>query len=144
HDGLPLEAPSTSRAAPAPHRRGGVGPRLDRRVGLRRQLGDGGKGRGRLPHQRTKDLLQRRSCGRPSDDERDRRGPAGGSYGPALRDYFQRHWSEVHDNWRTLGMLGTGSRDVTIEGVFVPEASIGVRRPRAKWHTFWDVVSTVA
>ena len=51
---------------------------------------------------------------------------------------------KVHDNWRTLGMRGTGSHDVTIEGVFVPEASIGVRRPRAKWHTFWDVVSTVA
>ena len=36
---------------------------------------------------------------------------------------------KVHDNWRTLGMRGTGSHDVTIEGVFVPEASIGVRRP---------------
>src|SRR2546427_13151102 len=41
-------------------------------------------------------------------------------------------------------MRGTGSDDVTIEGVFVPEASMGVRRPRGKWHIFWDVVSTVA
>lgn len=57
---------------------------------------------------------------------------------------FNANGVKVHDNWRTLGMRGTGSHDVTIEGVFVPEASIGVRRPRGKWHIFWDVVSTVA
>jgi len=39
------------------------------------------------------------------------------------------------DNWRTLGMRGTGSNDVMLEGVFIPEAAAGgVRRPAGKWH----------
>src|SRR5439155_653152 len=29
----------------------------------------------------------------------------------------------LHDNWRTLGMRGTGSNDVTLDGVFVPDAA---------------------
>jgi alkylation response protein AidB-like acyl-CoA dehydrogenase len=39
------------------------------------------------------------------------------------------------DNWRTLGMRGTGSNDVMLEGVFVPDAAMGgVRRTAGKWH----------
>jgi alkylation response protein AidB-like acyl-CoA dehydrogenase len=39
------------------------------------------------------------------------------------------------DNWRTLGMRGTGSNDVMLDGVFVPDAVMGgVRRPAGKWH----------
>src|SRR6266508_3879617 len=34
-----------------------------------------------------------------------------------------------HDNWRTLGMRATGSNDVTLDGVFVPDTAITVRRP---------------
>jgi acyl-CoA dehydrogenase len=40
---------------------------------------------------------------------------------------------QVLDNWRTLGMRATGSNDVVIEGVFVPDASIGGKRPVGKW-----------
>jgi alkylation response protein AidB-like acyl-CoA dehydrogenase len=41
----------------------------------------------------------------------------------------------ILDTWRTLGMRGTGSHDVTLEEVFLPEASMqGVRRPAGKWH----------
>jgi len=40
----------------------------------------------------------------------------------------------VVDTWRTLGMRGTGSMDVVLERVFVPEASVGVRRPVGRWH----------
>ena len=43
---------------------------------------------------------------------------------------------KVQDNWRTLGMRGTGSNDVLIEGVFVPDAAIGGRRPRGAWGIF--------
>ena len=32
---------------------------------------------------------------------------------------------EIADNWRTLGMRGTGSNDIVLEGVFVPDAAIG-------------------
>jgi alkylation response protein AidB-like acyl-CoA dehydrogenase len=39
----------------------------------------------------------------------------------------------VLDNWRTLGMRGTGSHDVVIEDVHVPESAISLRRPRGKW-----------
>ena len=30
---------------------------------------------------------------------------------------------------------------MTIEGVVVPEAAVSVRRPKGKWHTFFDVIS---
>ena len=35
----------------------------------------------------------------------------------------------VLDNWHTLGMRGTGSHDVVIEDVLVPEPAISMRRP---------------
>jgi acyl-CoA dehydrogenase len=39
------------------------------------------------------------------------------------------------DNWRTLGMRGTGSNDLMLDGVFIPDAVMGgVRRPPGKWH----------
>jgi acyl-CoA dehydrogenase len=47
----------------------------------------------------------------------------------------------VQDNWRTLGMRGTGSNDIVIENVAVADASVSVRRPKGKWHRFFDVVS---
>ena len=42
----------------------------------------------------------------------------------------------VEDNWRTMGMRATGSNDVMLEGVFVPDAAIGGKRPRGKWGIF--------
>jgi alkylation response protein AidB-like acyl-CoA dehydrogenase len=41
----------------------------------------------------------------------------------------------VLDTWHALGMRGTGSHDVELESVFVPDAVMGgVRRPPGKWH----------
>ena len=51
---------------------------------------------------------------------------------------------KVMDNWRTLGMRATGSHDVVLGGVFVPESAIALRRPKGKWHLFWTVAVTVA
>ena len=51
---------------------------------------------------------------------------------------------EVQDTWRTLGMRGTGSHDVVLDGVFVPDAAIGVRRPPGQWGPVWHVVATIA
>lgn len=50
----------------------------------------------------------------------------------------------IMDTWRTLGMRGTGSNDVMIEDVFVPESAIALRRPKGKWHPFFSVVTAVA
>ena len=48
------------------------------------------------------------------------------------------------DNWRTFGMRGTGSHDVVLDGVFVPESAVGLRRPKGKWHPFFNVIAAVA
>jgi alkylation response protein AidB-like acyl-CoA dehydrogenase len=37
------------------------------------------------------------------------------------------------DNWRVLGMRGTGSHDVVIDDAFVPGSAILSRRPAGKW-----------
>ena len=49
-----------------------------------------------------------------------------------------------HDNWRTLGMRGTGSHDVTLDGVFVPDAAISTRRPSGRWSHAWHIVAAIA
>jgi acyl-CoA dehydrogenase len=50
----------------------------------------------------------------------------------------------MEPTWRALGMRGTGSNDVVLEDVFVPEAAVGVRRPAGKWHPFFHVIASVA
>jgi acyl-CoA dehydrogenase len=52
---------------------------------------------------------------------------------------------KVLDTWRTLGMRGTGSHDVEITNVFLPDAVMqGVRRPSGKWHPFMHAVALAA
>ncbi|MGH3964877.1 MAG: acyl-CoA dehydrogenase family protein [Pseudonocardiaceae bacterium] len=48
------------------------------------------------------------------------------------------------DNWRTMGMRATGSNDVLLENVFVPEGAVSLRRPKGQWHVFFNVVATIA
>src|SRR5207248_5538562 len=50
----------------------------------------------------------------------------------------------VQDNWRTLGMRGSGSNDIVLDGVFVPESAVSMRRVPGKWHPFFVVVAAVA
>ena len=50
----------------------------------------------------------------------------------------------VLDNWRTLGMRGTGSHDVLIEGHVVPEAGVSVRRKAGEWHPLFHIIATIA
>ncbi|MGA0606423.1 acyl-CoA dehydrogenase family protein [Phenylobacterium sp. VNQ135] len=50
----------------------------------------------------------------------------------------------ILDTWRTLGMRGTGSHDVELDGVFVPEAAVAVRRAAGKWHPVMHTVSLLA
>jgi alkylation response protein AidB-like acyl-CoA dehydrogenase len=51
---------------------------------------------------------------------------------------------KVLDNWRTLGMRGTGSHDVLIEGHVVPEAAVAVRRKAGEWHPIFQIIATIA
>jgi alkylation response protein AidB-like acyl-CoA dehydrogenase len=50
----------------------------------------------------------------------------------------------VMDNWRTMAMRASGSNDVVLDGVFVPESAVSLRRPKGVWHPFFNVVVTVA
>jgi alkylation response protein AidB-like acyl-CoA dehydrogenase len=48
------------------------------------------------------------------------------------------------DDWRTLGMRATGSHTVVLDGVFVPEEAVVLRRPRGRFHPAWNVILAAA
>lgn len=50
----------------------------------------------------------------------------------------------VIDTWHTLGMRGTGSHDVMIEGLFIPAEKVAVKRPQGKWHPVFFMLGTIA
>lgn len=51
---------------------------------------------------------------------------------------------KVLDTWHTLGMRGTGSNDVLIEDLFVPDAGVGVSRRAGEWHPLFQTIATIA
>jgi len=51
---------------------------------------------------------------------------------------------KIQDTWRTLGMRGTASHDITFENVFVPDAAVSLKRKSGKWHPLIDIVVLVA
>lgn len=51
---------------------------------------------------------------------------------------------QVQDNWRPMGMRGSGSNSVIMKDVFVPEETIAARRPRGEYHAMWSVILPVA
>ena len=50
---------------------------------------------------------------------------------------------KVLDTWRTLGMRGTGSHDVLIDGHIVPEAAVAARRVAGQWHPLFHIIATI-
>jgi alkylation response protein AidB-like acyl-CoA dehydrogenase len=50
----------------------------------------------------------------------------------------------IKETWDTMGMRGTGSHDVLLEDVFVPDAAVGARRKPGVWHPLMHIVSMVA
>ncbi len=48
------------------------------------------------------------------------------------------------DDWRTMGMRATGSQTVKLDGVFVPDAAIVLRRARGPFHLAFSIILTVA
>jgi indole-3-acetate monooxygenase len=51
---------------------------------------------------------------------------------------------KIIDTWHTLGMRGTGSHDVLIDGYIVPEAAVTLRRKAGEWHPLFQVIATIA
>ena len=50
----------------------------------------------------------------------------------------------VLDTWHVMGMRGSGSHDIDLKNVFVPDAAIAGRRPQGKWHMLFHVISMIA
>ncbi|WP_129790962.1 acyl-CoA dehydrogenase family protein [Sphingosinicella sp. CPCC 101087] len=50
----------------------------------------------------------------------------------------------IVETWRAMGMRGTGSHDIVLEDVFVPDAAISGRRPQGRWHPLFHAISMIA
>ncbi|UFN50035.1 acyl-CoA dehydrogenase family protein [Roseomonas sp. OT10] len=50
----------------------------------------------------------------------------------------------VLDNWRALGMRGTGSGDIVIDGLFVADAQVALKRRAGEWHPLFQIIATLA
>ena len=50
----------------------------------------------------------------------------------------------VVETWRTLGMRGTGSNDVVIDGLVIPDAGVALARNAGEWHPLFQIISTIA
>jgi alkylation response protein AidB-like acyl-CoA dehydrogenase len=51
---------------------------------------------------------------------------------------------KVLDTWHTMGMRGTGSHDVLIDGHVVPEAAVPLKRKASEWHPLFHIIATIA
>ena len=45
----------------------------------------------------------------------------------------------IQQTWKTLGMRASGSNDILLEDVFVPDTAIGGRRPKGVWHLLFHI-----
>lgn len=50
----------------------------------------------------------------------------------------------IEDTWHTLGMRGTGSHDVVLDGLFVPDAAVALKRKAGEWHPLFQIIATTA
>jgi alkylation response protein AidB-like acyl-CoA dehydrogenase len=51
---------------------------------------------------------------------------------------------KVVETWDTLGMRGTASHDIEVEGAFIPDAAISGSRAPGKWHPLFHIISMIA
>jgi len=50
----------------------------------------------------------------------------------------------IEPTWRALGMRGTGSNDVVIENLFVPDGSVAFSRKAGERHPVFHIIATIA
>jgi alkylation response protein AidB-like acyl-CoA dehydrogenase len=50
----------------------------------------------------------------------------------------------VLDTWRTMGMRGTGSHDINIDGFFIADDKIPLKRAAGEWHPAFQMIATIA
>jgi alkylation response protein AidB-like acyl-CoA dehydrogenase len=50
----------------------------------------------------------------------------------------------IEDNWRALGMRGTGSNDIVLDGLFVADGQVAFRRKAGEWHPVFQIIATTA
>lgn len=50
----------------------------------------------------------------------------------------------IETNWRAMGMRGTGSHQVHIDGFFVADAAVALKRSRGDWHPMFHLISMIA
>ena len=50
---------------------------------------------------------------------------------------------KVLDNWRTMGMRASGSNDIVLDGLFVPEVRFRTSA-KGKWEPFFNVIAVIA
>lgn len=48
------------------------------------------------------------------------------------------------ETWNTLGMRGTGSHDLIVDGAFIPDSAVSGRRAAGPWHPLFHAISMLA
>lgn len=51
---------------------------------------------------------------------------------------------KIDETWRALGMRATGSHDVVINGLVIPDGGVAVSRKAGEWHPIFQIIATIA
>src|SRR5712691_6053717 len=51
---------------------------------------------------------------------------------------------KVLDTWRTMAMRASGSNDIMLDGLFVPDSAVSSRRPKGVWAPIFNVIAAIA
>lgn len=50
----------------------------------------------------------------------------------------------IEPTWQALGMRGTGSHDIVLTNVFVPDTAVALQREQGKWHPIFHIIVMIA
>jgi alkylation response protein AidB-like acyl-CoA dehydrogenase len=50
----------------------------------------------------------------------------------------------IEQTWKVLGMRATGSNDVVIDNLFIPETGVSFSRKAGEWHPLFQIIATIA